>query len=453
MPHFAAVVLAAGKGTRMKSELPKVMHVMAGQPLIDYVLNNVHKLGINDVFTIVGYGREIVAEHIKDRSQVIVQTEQLGTGHALLQALPYLTDDAVVLVLSGDQPLLTVETLRALLRVHLSAGASATVLSAWLENPYGYGRIIKEKEILRAIVEEKDADSGQKQIKEINTGAYCFEGKALKSALAEITPQNAQGEYYLTDVFKIMVDSGRKIITYCLEDSNEALGINNQVQLAEAEDLVFDRIRKFWMMGGVRIINPATVFIETQAVLNEDVVIHPFTFIKGNTRIEKNSVIGPQTSLENCLCQRGCHISYSVAREAQIGENSVVGPYAFLRPGTVLEKGVKIGDFVEIKKSTVGEGSKVPHLSYIGDSTLGKNVNVGAGTITCNYDGKQKYLTIIGDNAFVGSNTNFVAPVEIGKEAVIGAGSTITKNVPDKALAVARSQQKNIDNWHKAKDK
>lgn len=453
MSCYTAVILAAGKGTRMKSELPKVMHRMAGRPLLEHVLDKVQQLGIAEVLTIVGHGREIVAEYLAGRTKIVVQEEQLGTGHALRQALPYLKDDSTVLVLSGDQPLLSLETLQRLLALHEESGAAATVLTAIMANPFGYGRILKHDGLFRGIIEEKDADLKQKEIKEINTGTYCFQSSFLQAALQKITPQNVQGEYYLTDVFKVLIAEGVKIETFCTEDPSEALGINNRVQLAEAEEIMYDRIRKRWMMEGVTIVNPSSVFVDDQAVLAKDVVLLPFTFIKGKTRIEEGAVIGPGTTLIDCECRKGCQVENSVARGAIIGEQAVVGPFAYLRPGTVLAQGVKVGDFVEIKNSVIGEGSKVPHLSYIGDSHLGKNVNIGAGTITCNYDGKNKYPTVIGDNSFVGSNTNFVAPVEIGPEAIIGAGSTITKDVPAKALALERSQQKIIENWQKAKDK
>lgn len=453
MPHLTAVILAAGKGTRMKSELPKVLHNLAGQPLIDHVLSKVEKLGIKEVVTIVGHGREMVTEHIKERSAVVIQDKQLGTGHALIEAAPCISDDSHVLVLSGDQPLLSEKTLRSLIELHQITGASATLLSANMDNPYGYGRILKEEGLFQGIVEEKDANSKQKEIKEINTGTYCFHGSTLKDALKKITPQNAQGEYYLTDVFNILLAAGHKIETICTNDHTEALGINNRVQLAEAEDILYDRIRKDWMMEGVTIVNPSSVFIDSQVKLERDVVLLPYTIIRGKTIIEEGARIGPATTLVDCICHKDCQIENSVARQAEIGENCAIGPFAYLRPGTVLSKGVKVGDFVEIKNSKIGEGSKVPHLSYIGDSILGKHVNIGAGTITCNYDGKNKYQTVIGDNSFVGSNTNFVAPVEIGKESVIGAGSTITRDVPDKALALERAQQKIIENWQTAKDK
>jgi bifunctional UDP-N-acetylglucosamine pyrophosphorylase/glucosamine-1-phosphate N-acetyltransferase len=322
-----------------------------------------------------------------------------------------------------------------------------------MEEPFGYGRILKNNGKFQGIVEEKDADLQQKEIKEINTGTYCFQGAVLKKGLANIQPQNAQREYYLTDIFDIFLASGDKVETVCTQDFHEAMGINDRLQLSEAEQIIYDQIRKYWMTEGVTIINPLSVLIDSQVKLSKDVIIYPYTIIQGTTMIEEGSQIGPGTRLENCTCLQDCRIENSVAKEAIIGESCVVGPFAYLRPGTVLAKGVKVGDFVEIKKSHIGEGSKVPHLSYIGDSSIGKNVNIGAGTITCNYDGKLKHQPIIGDNVFVGSNTNFVAPVEVGNESVIGAGSTITRNVPENALAVERSQQRIINNWLRAKDK
>lgn len=453
MPEYTAIILAAGKGTRMKSELPKVMHKLAGKPLIDHVLDTVEKIGISEVLTIVGHGREVVTEHILGRSQIVIQNDQLGTGHALLQAVPFLKKDKGVLVLSGDQPLLTSANLNSLMKLHEKSKASATVLTAHMDNPYGYGRIITHEGLFKAIVEEKDSDEAQKRIKEINTGTYCFEGTSLQEALARITPKNVQGEYYLTDIFNILLSQGNIIETFCTTDSAQALGINNRVQLAEAEDLLFDRIRKYWMMEGVTIVNPSSVFIDADVVLNQDVIIHPFSIIKGKTRIEEGAVIGPAALLEDCYCQKRCRIENSVAREAIIGEDCLIGPFAYLRPQTILDKGVKVGDFVEIKNSSVGEGSKIPHLSYIGDSEIGKNVNIGAGTITCNYDGHQKHKTVINDDVFIGSNTNLVAPIKVGEKAVIGAGSTITKDVPAKALALERATQKTVENWQKAKDK
>lgn len=448
MPKLAAVIMAAGKGTRMKSKLPKVMHPLAGKPLIEHVLDTIQGLEIERPKVVLGHGREVIAERISGQAEIIVQAEQLGTGHALMQALPYLQDSVDVLVLSGDQPLLQTETLRRLLELHKDQEAAATVLTAIMEEPFGYGRIIKH-ENLEKIIEEKDATEEQRQIREINTGTYCFRVSELRAALQEITPKNAQGEYYLTDVFDVLIGKGQKVATLCTADPHEALGINSRGQLAEAENIFRQRILQYWMAEGVSIMDPTSTFIDADVRLGRDVTILPFTFLHGQTRVEEDAVIGPQVTLDNCQCGRGSVVSHSVARQAIIGDYCQVGPFAYLRPGTRLEGEVKVGDFVEIKNSSIGKGSKIPHLSYIGDTEVGECVNIGAGTITCNYDGVKKYGTKIGDRAFIGSNANLVAPLEVGADALIGAGSTITKNVPAQALAVERSQQTVKENWRR----
>lgn len=452
MPNLVAVIMAAGKGTRMKSKLPKVMHSLAGKTLIEHVLDTVTQVGIERPLVIVGHGREEIESRISERAELVVQTEQLGTGHAVMQALPYLDGAQTVLVLSGDQPLLKTETLQALIELHEAQGASATVLTAYMDQPFGYGRVIKNGENLVKIVEEKDATLDERQIKEMNTGTYCFKGSALKDALTKITPQNAQGEYYLTEVFDVFLRQGEKMLTYCTADSHEALGINSRAQLAEAEAILRERILDHWMSEGVTLVDPSSTFIDADVELTQDVTILPFTRLMGKTRIEEDAVIGPQTSLENCAVGCGSEVTYTVAKDAVIGERCHIGPFAYLRPGTKLEAEVKVGDFVEIKNSWIEMGSKVPHLSYIGDTHVGKSVNIGAGTITCNYDGVNKHPTKIGDYAFIGSNTNLVAPLEVGEHAVTGAGSTITKNVPARALAVERSPQVIKEHWHKRKD-
>lgn len=454
MPNLVAVIMAAGKGTRMKSKLPKVMHSLAGKTLIEHVLDTVTQVGIERPLVIVGHGREEIGTRISERAFLIVQTEQLGTGHAVMQALPYLDLDGAqtVLVLSGDQPLLKAETLQALIELHEIQGVSATVLTAIMDQPFGYGRVIKNGDSVIKIAEEKDATFEQRQIKEINTGTYCFKGSALKEALVKITAQNAQGEYYLTEVFDVLLKLGEKVLAYCTLDSNEALGINSRGQLAQAEGILRERILDHWMSEGVTIVDPSSTFIETEVELSQDVTILPFTRLMGKTRIEEDAVIGPQTSLENCVVGRGSDVTYTVAKDAVIGERCHIGPFAYLRPGTKLEAEVKVGDFVEIKNSYVEMGAKIPHLSYIGDTHVGKFVNIGAGTITCNYDGINKHPTKIGDHAFIGSNTNLVAPLEVGEYAVTGAGSTITKNVPARALAVERSPQVIKEKWLKRKD-
>ncbi|HBV86586.1 MAG TPA: bifunctional UDP-N-acetylglucosamine diphosphorylase/glucosamine-1-phosphate N-acetyltransferase GlmU [Desulfosporosinus sp.] len=451
MSNLVAVIMAAGKGTRMKSKLPKVMHSLAGKTLIEHVLDMVEQVGVERPLVIVGHGRECIEACINKRAEIVVQTEQLGTGHAVMQAMPYFEDDQTILVLSGDQPLLKAETLDALVKLHQEQGASATVLTAYLDQPFGYGRIIKDGEDLVKIVEEKDASSDERKIKEVNSGTYCFKGSALRETLTKITTQNAQGEYYLTEVFDILLKRKEKILTYCTVNSHEAFGINSRGQLAEAEKIVRTRILEHWMAEGVTIVDPASTFIDADVELEQDVTILPFTRLSGKTRIEEDAVIGPQTSLENCIVGRGSEVFNSVARDAMIGERCHIGPFSYLRPGTKLGAEVKVGDFVEIKNSWIETGAKVPHLSYIGDTHVGKSANIGAGTITCNYDGLKKHPTKIGDHAFIGSNTNLVAPLEVGEYAVTGAGSTITKNVPAKALAVERNHQVIRENWHREK--
>ncbi|KGP75534.1 bifunctional N-acetylglucosamine-1-phosphate uridyltransferase/glucosamine-1-phosphate acetyltransferase [Desulfosporosinus sp. Tol-M] len=452
MPNLVAVIMAAGKGTRMKSKLPKVMHSLAGKTLVEHVLDTVSQVGIGRPLVIVGHGREEIENRISERVELVVQTEQLGTGHAVMQALPYLAGAQTVLVLSGDQPLLKTETLKTLIELHEAQGVSATVLTACMDQPFGYGRVIRNGEFVVKIAEEKDATFEQRQINEINTGTYCFKGSALKEALVKITTQNTQGEYYLTEVFDVLLKLGEKVLAYCTLDSNEALGINSRGQLAKAEAILRERILDHWMSEGVTVVDPFSTFIDADVELSHDVTILPFTRLMGKTRIEEDAVIGPQTSLENCAVGRGSELTYTVAKDAVIGERCHIGPFAYLRPGTKLEAEVKVGDFVEIKNSWIEMGTKIPHLSYIGDTHVGRSVNIGAGSITCNYDGVNKHPTKIGDYAFIGSNTNLVAPLDVGEYAFTGAGSTITKNVPARALAVERSPQVIKEQWHKRKD-
>lgn len=453
MSNLVAVIMAAGKGTRMKSKLPKVLHTLSGKTLIEHVLDKVSQVGVERPLVIVGHGRESIEAHIRNRAEIVLQQEQLGTGHAVMQALPYIDDEQTILVLSGDQPLLKATTLNTLVELHQAQEAGATVLTAWLDEPFGYGRILKKGENLVKIVEEKDASAEERKIKEINTGTYCFKGSALKEALAKITTNNAQGEYYLTEVFAVLLKQNQKVLTYCTPDSLEALGINSRSQLAEAEGIVRRSILEHWLAEGVTIVDPASTFIDAEVKLGQDVTIHPFTRLLGSTVIEEDAVIGPQTSLENCNVGRGAEVINTVAKDAQIGDGCTIGPFCYLRPGTKLDTGVKVGDFVEIKNSWIEAGAKVPHLSYIGDTHVGKSANIGAGTITCNYDGTKKHPTKIGDHAFIGSNTNLVAPLEVGEYAVTGAGSTITKNVPAKALAVERGQQIIKEHWYREKIK
>lgn len=449
-----AVILAAGKGVRMKSNLPKVMHKVAGQPMVLHVVTAARRAGLNRAVLVVGHGREQLENELADRGlEFVVQDEQLGTGHALMQAERLIAPSDTVMVLCGDTPLLRAETLQALLEHHRGQGATATVLSTRLSDPTGYGRIVRDSEgRLERIVEEKDAPPEIKAIDEINSGLYCFQAQAVFEALKEIKPDNAQGEYYLTDVLPVMIKNGLQVEVFLHSDAEEVHGINDRIQLAYAEKVLRRRKNQELMRNGVSMMDPDSTFIDMQVEVGPDTLIYPFTFIEGNTRIGSNCVIGPGTHIIDSVIGDGVRIERSKLLECEIGEGCNIGPFGYIRPGTVLKRGVKVGDFVEIKKSVIDEGSKVPHLAYVGDAQVGKRVNIGAGTITCNYDGKNKYVTVIEDDAFIGSNTNLVAPVKIGRGATTGAGSTITKEVPPETLAVERARQKNIGGWAKRKN-
>lgn len=451
MNKTVAVVLAAGLGTRMKSKIPKVLHKVAGVPMVCHVVNALREAGIDDIILVLGHGGQMVEDQVGPGLQFVYQHEQLGTGHALLQALPILEQyqEGQCLVVCGDTPLLRGTTLQMLLQEHQRNGSVATVLTACLADPTGYGRVVKKGAAICKIVEEKDADSEEKAISEINTGTYCFSTKILAKSLKALTPANAQGEYYLTDVIKILVEEGEKVQALRLADTTEALGINNRIQLACAENQMRQRILEEQMLQGVTIINPGNTYIDARVKIGRDTIVYPGVFLEGETEIGEDCIIGPDTRIVDSRIDDKVSIVSSTVMESKIASGCTIGPYSYLRPGTELCENVKIGDFVEVKKSYVGSGSKIPHLSYVGDSTVGKGVNIGAGTITCNYDGVHKHPTIFGDGAFVGSNTNLVAPVSVGAGAYIGAGSTITEDIPAGALAVARGRQRNLENWKK----
>lgn len=449
MSQVQAVVLAAGKGTRMKSAVPKVLHKILGKPMVQYVLDSCCEIGVDKPILVVGHGAQQVKETIGEQAHYVIQAEQLGTGHAVMQAEALLRDfTGDVLVVCGDTPLLQGNTLAALLERHRKQKASATVLTAVMENPAGYGRIIRDQaNRVSRIVEHKDATKQEKAIKEVNTGTYCFAAGELLAALRQITPNNAQGEYYLTDVLEILNNAGKNVEGFIVGSAEETMGINDRAQLAVAAQKLQERINLRHMLAGVTLTDPATTYIEPGVIIDEDTIIEPNTHLQGKTVIGSGCTIGPNTRIVDSTVAEGVEIQFSVVLESTIGRECTIGPYAYLRPGTVLDSKVKVGDFVEIKKSHIGAGSKVPHLSYVGDATVGTGVNIGAGTITCNYDGVHKYPTIIKDSAFIGSNTNLVAPVEVGKGAVIAAGSTITSDVPEAALGVARGRQRNILRW------
>lgn len=447
----AAVILAAGKGVRMCSAYPKVVHRVAGIPMIQHVIKAVQEAGISDVYIVVGHGREFMFQALSGfEVKFVVQEQQLGTGHALRQAESFVKDTSCLLVLSGDIPLIRSETLRRLIRGHEESQAIATVLSAALDDPSGYGRIVRNADrSLQKIVEERDADPEQKQIKEINSGIYCFKGAGVFPYLAGLTKDNAQGEYYLTDVLTMMVRDGHKVGVMPSMDSDDILGINDRVQMAFCEAVLRRRKNLTLMQSGVTMIDPGSVFVDRQVVIGADTVILPHTLIEGETVIGSGCEIGPFVRITNSTVGNGVSIESTSINEAYIDDKCNIGPFAYLRPGTRLGTGVKIGDFVEIKNSVIGADSKIPHLSYIGDAQVGKSVNIGAGTITCNYDGANKHPTVLEDGVFVGSNTNLVAPVRVGKDSVTGAGSTITRDVPPDTLAVERARQRNLEGWAK----
>lgn len=444
------LVLAAGKGTRMKSKYPKVIHEVCGMPMLGHVLRAAEEVITGRPWVVVGFGADQVQQTIGDGPEYILQEQQLGTGHAVLITKERLeaSKEENLLVLYGDTPLITGHTLREMVRVHRESTAAATVLTAMIDEPYGYGRILRDADgQVESIVEEKDATPEQRGIREINTGIYCFSINALLNALPRLEPQNAQGEYYLTDVITLLRQDGEMLSTLTLNNSEEVLGPNDRVVLAMVEGIMRRRILEGWMREGVTIVDPSSTYVDARAVIGSDTCLLPGVVIEGTTRIGDDCRIGPSSHLTNAQVGHGTHIFRSVLEDSKVGNMVNVGPYAYLRPGTMVEDHAKIGDFVEIKNSKVGFGSKVPHLSYIGDCTIGKETNIGAGTITCNYDGKHKHPTIIGDAVFVGSNSNLVAPVTIGDGATIGAGSTITKNIPSGALAVERSTQVIKEGW------
>ena len=449
MNNRYAVILAAGQGTRMKSKLYKVLHPVAGRPMVKHVIDQLNTVHLDKMITIVGFGAEQVKEQIGNVSEFVIQEEQLGTGHAVLQAEDLLkTKQGTTIVACGDTPLITGETYQALFAYHEQQGASATILTAKTENPAGYGRVIRnESSEVERIVEHKDATESELLVNEINTGTYCFDNEALFAALQEVSNDNAQGEYYLPDVIEILRNKGQKISAYLTPDFDETLGINDRVALAQAEKTMKKRINEMHMRNGVAIIDPDNTYIEPDVVIESDAIIHPGTVLKGTTTIKANAEIGPNSEVNNCYIGESTVVKHSVANESRIGDRVNIGPFAHIRPDSTIGNDAKLGNFVEIKKTSLGGNSKVSHLSYIGDANVGSNVNVGCGTITVNYDGTNKFLTTIEDDAFIGCNSNLIAPVTIGKGSYVAAGSTITDDVPEDALSIARARQTNKDGY------
>ena len=449
MNELVGLILAAGKGTRMKSKLPKVLHKVSGKAMVERVLEAAQSVGAQRNVVIIGFGGDDVKAYLGDRAEYVTQLEQKGTGHAVQQAESVLGNhEGLILLLCGDTPLVTQQTLEQLLAHHKETGAAATVLTAYMDNPYGYGRIIRnESKSVERIVEEKDGTLNELKVHEVNTGMYIFNSKELWPCLEQLSDDNAQGELYITDVVSILVKAGKTVSAYMTMDSDESLGVNSRLQLAQAELILRNRTNLALMEAGVTLVDPHSTYIAPEVVVGPDTIIYPNTILEGNTVVGINNILGPNTRLSNVIVGDNNHIHDSYAHDCEIKNDTVIGPFVHLRPDTVLSDKVKIGNFVEVKNSVVGEGTKFPHLSYIGDSDVGSKVNIGCGTITVNYDGKKKHRTTIEDKVFVGCNSNLVAPVTVGSESYVAAGSTITKDVPSRALAFGRARQVVKENW------
>jgi bifunctional UDP-N-acetylglucosamine pyrophosphorylase / glucosamine-1-phosphate N-acetyltransferase len=449
MTNRNAIILAAGKGTRMKSSLYKVLHPVCGKPMVEHVIENVSAIKASKIVTIIGHGAEEVKEVVGSKTEYALQAEQLGTAHAVMQAKDIVgNEEGTTLVICGDTPLITAETLEALLNVHDAQKAKATILTARTDNPAGYGRVIRNDDgLVEKIVEHKDASSEELLVQEINTGTYCFDNKLLFECLENVSNENAQGEYYLPDVIEILKQKGEVVSAFETPNFDETLGINDRIALSQAEKILKRRINEGHMRNGVTIIDPDNTYIHPDVVIGSDTYIYPGTMITGKTTIGGECHIGPNTEIKDCEIQNRTVIRQSVAHDSQIGSDVQIGPFSHIRPQSAIHDEAKIGNFVELKKTTLGKGSKASHLSYLGDAEIGERVNVGCGSITVNYDGKNKFLTRIEDGAFIGCNSNLVAPVTVGKSAYVAAGSTITKDVPEEALSVARARQVNKENY------
>ncbi|MDI3256760.1 MAG: bifunctional UDP-N-acetylglucosamine diphosphorylase/glucosamine-1-phosphate N-acetyltransferase GlmU [Kyrpidia sp.] len=448
MTQRNAVVLAAGLGTRMKSRRHKVVHEVCGKPMIRHVVDHLKASGVHRIVVVVGHLAEQVRGVLGEEVEYAVQEQALGTGHAVLQAAPLLEGtEGQTLVVCGDTPLVRPETFQRLADVQRRTGAAATVLTARLDSPAGYGRILRDGDQVAAIVEEKDADESIRAIREVNAGTYCFDTEALFRTVRRLDNGNRQGEYYLTDSAAVLRKDGLRVIPVMLEDAEEMAGVNDRVQLASVEDAMRRRILEGWMREGVTVVDPRSTYVDAGVAIGRDTVIFPGTLIQAGTRIGEDCRIGPNARLSQTVVEDGVRVEQSVVLGATLRSGCAVGPFAYIRPGSVVGIGAKVGDFVEVKNAVIGARTKAAHLTYIGDADIGEDVILGCGTITVNYDGERKYRTRIGDRTFVGCNSNLVAPVSVGADAYVAAGSTITEDVPDGAMAVARERQINKEGY------
>jgi bifunctional UDP-N-acetylglucosamine pyrophosphorylase/glucosamine-1-phosphate N-acetyltransferase len=454
MMNLSVIVLAAGLGTRMRSEVPKVLHPLCGKPVLHYVLEALSPLKPEEIIVVVNKSHKELKDYLGERVKIAIQDKALGTGHALKAGLKELKDSGTVLVINGDTPLIKAETLKTFIKLHSKDRNSLSLLSFFPSDPSAYGRIIRNGNgKVIAIKEKTDLTPEELNIREVNSGIYLMEPHVL--SLVNLIKKNPlKGEYYLTDIVSITIKKGLKVDAYCLGDETEFMGINTRKELSTASAIMRKRINENLMLQGVTMIDPENTYIESDVKVGMDTTIYPGVFIEGKTTIGKNCIIHSNVRIVNSVIGDGVTIKdSSVIEDSVIKDNVTIGPFAHLRPGSVISENVKIGNFVEIKKSIIGEGTKAMHLSYIGDAEVGRNVNIGAGTITCNYDGFKKHKTIIEDNVFIGSDTQLVAPVKVSKGAYIGAGSTITKDVPPECLAITRTPQRHIPDWVKKRKK
>lgn len=450
MTEKYAVILAAGQGTRMKSKLYKVLHPVCGKAMVDHVLTQLERVGIDQIVTVVGHGADQVKQLLGDRTTYALQAEQLGTGHAVMQAEDVLGQkDGITLVTCGDTPLFTAETFKQLFAYHEQQGAAATVLTAHTDQPFGYGRIIRDAAgTVAKIVEQKDATPEEAAVQEINTGVYCFNNRELFAALHQLSNDNAQGEYYLTDVIGILKQAGKQVGAFQMDDFTESMGVNDRVALANATRVMQQRINTRHMQNGVTMIDPATTYIDADVQIGNDTVIEPGVVLKGKTLIGSDCVIGAHSEIRDSVIEDGVTVTASFLENAVMHKDSNIGPYSHLRPKAEIGVGVHIGNFCEVKNAQIGQNTKVGHLTYVGDATLGKEINIGCGTVFVNYDGMNKHHTNVGDYSFIGSGSNIIAPVEIGDHAYVAAGSTITDDVAPHDMGIARGRQVNKKGYY-----
>lgn len=449
MESFCAIVLAAGAGTRMKSDKAKVIHEICGKPMVNWVIQALKASKVDNIIVVTGHQEEQVKSCITEEVEFVTQSQQLGTGHAVMQVKPYIEGKkGHCLVLCADTPLITSQTIEQLICEHTDNKRAMSILTAVFEDPKGYGRIIRDDSSnVTGIVEHRDANAQQLQIKEINTGMYCFEIEYLLNSLSMLSNHNDQKEYYLTDTVSIIRENGGKIGTTILENVDEMMGINDRIQLSCAQKILNRRIIEGHMRNGVTFLDPDSCIVEDKVTIENDTIVYPASILEGNTKISNNCIIGPNSKITDTIIGSNVQVSNSVTIHSSIGENTKVGPFAYLRPGSQVGKNVKIGDFVEIKNAVIGDDTKISHLTYVGDAKIGENVNMGCGVVVVNYDGQKKQTTIVGDNSFIGCNVNLISPVEVKENAFVAAGSTITEEVPENSLAIARSRQTIIKDW------